>query len=196
MHRLFPAGIEALCAGLILAPVFYYLNKRRSWEAKRTVLCGIFALYLSAVYALAGLPNVLYIRFEPNFNFTPFAYMFSDWDATALNVLLFLPMGILLPLLWSRYRVWWRTVLLGFLASIFIETMQIFSFRATDVNDLMTNTLGTILGYFLAKLVLRLFPTPGSDDQKELGTVCALTFGVLFFLQPFLSRLVRHFLIP
>lgn len=188
MSRLYPAGVETLAAAIVLIPVFLYLNKRLFSDYRRAAACGIFALYLSAVYALAGLPNVLYIRFEPNFNFVPFAYMFSDLDATLLNVLMFIPLGMALPLLWKSFGAWWRTVLFGFFASVLIETLQIFSFRATDVNDLMTNTLGTLIGFWFASAVLHFMPRLPSENKKELPVVGLLTFGILFLVQPFLSR--------
>ena len=195
MHRLFPAGIETLASAMVLIPVLFYLNKRLFPDKKRTVLCGIFGLYLAAVYALAGLPTILYIRFEPHFNFEPFAYMFSDLDATVLNVLLFVPLGLGLPMLWKSFSQWWKTVLFGFLASAFIETMQMFTFRATDVNDLMTNTLGTVVGFCLAKLLLRLFPELPSQRERELVAVCILTLGIQFFIQPFVSGFLWNILL-
>lgn len=195
MYRLYSAGIETLAAAIGLVPVFLYLNKWLFPKPRRTAACFLFALYLSAVYALAGLPNILYIRLAPNFNFVPFAYMFSDLDATLLNILLFLPMGFSLPLLWKPFVQGWQTVLFGFLSSVLIETMQIFSYRATDVNDLMTNTLGTILGFCLAKAVLHYLPGLPSENTKELPVMGLLTFEVLFLVQPFLSMFLWNFVL-
>ncbi len=195
MYRLYPVAVETLAAAIALVPVFLYLNKWLFLNPRRTAVCGVFSLYLSAVYALAGLPNLLYIRLEPNFNFTPFAYMFSDLDTTLLNVLLFIPLGIALPLLWKSFGSWWRTVLFGFLTSMLIETMQIFSSRATDVNDLMTNTLGTVLGYCMAKAFLQYFPQLPSDSKLELPVLGFLTFEVLFLIQPFVSMFLWNLIL-
>ena len=119
MYRLYDAGTEVLAAALALVPVFLWLNRRLFPSRSRTLVCGCFALYLSGVYVLAGLPNILYIRFRPNFNFEPFAYMFSDLDATLLNVLLFVPLGLSLPLLWKSFGQWWKTLLFGFSLSVY-----------------------------------------------------------------------------
>lgn len=187
MYRLFPAGIETLAAAMVLIPMFLYLNRWLFPCPRKTAACCAFSLYLSAVYALAGLPNLTYFRLDPNFNFQPFAYMFSDLDTTLLNVLLFIPLGLALPLLWKQYGSWWRTVLFGFSASLFIEVLQIFTHRATDVNDLMTNTFGSLLGFLLARVILRFVPQLPSDSRRELPIVSVLTFLVLFLVQPFLS---------
>lgn len=193
MHRLYPAAVETLAAAIALLPLFLYWNRRMFPDSRRTALCGLFALYLACVYALAGLPNILYIRFQLNLNTEPFAYMFSDLDATVLNVLMFIPLGFALPTLWHEYRSLWKTVLFGFCVSVLIEFLQIFTYRATDVNDLMTNTLGTLAGFLAAKLFLHFYPGIPSGSRKELPRLCAGTFAVLFFVQPFFSRLLWSF---
>ena len=75
----------------------------------------------------------------------------------ALNALLFVPLGMLLPLLWKDCRRWYRTAGAGFLLSLLIELSQLCNFRATDVDDLIMNALGTVLGWlafrFFAHLI-------------------------------------------
>lgn len=72
----------------------------------------------------------------------------------ALNALLFVPLGALLPLLFGSCRLC-RTTAIGFSLSLFIELSQLFNYRATDIDDLLMNTLGTILGYLIYTLLLR-----------------------------------------
>ena len=147
------------------------------------------------VYAMAGLPNITYVRFDPNFNFIPFQYFFSD-RTSLLNVFLFMPLGVFLPILRSKFRNFLPTVIFGLLMSVFIETFQIFTLRATDINDLITNTSGTILGFFLGKLILKCFPQLVLTEEKnELKTVCLSVLMVMFFLQPFLSGFVWHLIL-
>lgn len=64
------------------------------------------------------------------------------------NICLFIPIGFCIPLLWNKssFR---RTVLIGFLISLFIEVCQFPQARGTDVDDLWINTLGVIIGYLL-----------------------------------------------
>ena len=63
---------------------------------------------------------------------------------------MFLPFGFLLPVLWQSCRSWKTTTLASFATSALIELLQLFCFRATDVDDLLMNTLGALLGYLLA----------------------------------------------
>ena len=98
--------------------------------------------------------------------------MFSDCKNSLLNVLLFVPLGFFLPLFWKKFSAFGYTLLFGFCTSLLIELLQIFTFRATDVNDLMTNTVGTVLGYLLARIVLKLFP--GTEPSADKGCVSRL----------------------
>ena len=42
-------------------------------------------------------------------------------EGAGLNILLFVPFGYLLPLLWRRADRWWKVVLCGFVLSLLIE---------------------------------------------------------------------------
>lgn len=179
---------DAAVAAILLVPLFFHLNKQYFHDSKRMAGYILFAVYLSGVFAVAGLPDIRYVRFDPHWNITPFAYMFSDLTNTVLNVVLFLPLGFFLPVFWERFLPFPRAVLFGFFTSLLIESLQIFTYRATDINDLMTNTFGTFLGWILARVTLKLVPgwTPG-HRVREVYVICGLAFAIMFFLQPFLA---------
>lgn len=196
MHRILFMCLDAALAAVILIPLFIILNKRYFHNSSQTTCYVIFAVYLSGVYAVVGLPTANYIRFDPNFNFTPFAYMFSDYENSLLNVLLFMPLGFFLPIYWNSFKKFYRTFFFGFGMSLFIEVLQIFTFRATDINDLMTNSLGTILGWSIARLCLYVSPSISpSWNAKDIYWVFGTAFGVMFFLQPFLTDLIIPFIL-
>lgn len=181
-------GLDGTAAAILLLPIFCLLYKFCFHSVKKTIWYFFLALYLCAVYVVVGLPDIRYIRLDFNINLRPFAYMFSAYKTTLLNVLLFMPLGFFLPVLWKRFRKAGWTVLFGFCTSLAIELLQIFTYRATDVNDLMTNTFGTLVGWWIGRLALRLIPglTPEADTQNVFA-VCAISFGVMFFLHPFLA---------
>lgn len=181
--------LEAGIAMVILLPVFFLVNccHTRSW--RKTLGYLIFAFYLAAIDSVVGLPNIRYIRFDLNINLVPMAYMFSDYRTSLLNVMLFLPLGFLLPVLCPGFQKFWKTALFGLCLSLCIELLQIFTFRATDINDLMTNTAGTILGWWAGQA---LAARQGSCGWKvrELFGVSALTMAIMFFVQPYLVALL------
>ena len=65
------------------------------------------------------------------------------------NIVMFIPIGFLLPLLWKKFHNGFITVSIGFLISFSIEILQLPQMRSSDVDDLWLNTLGALMGYFV-----------------------------------------------
>lgn len=64
------------------------------------------------------------------------------------NVLGFVPFGFFIPVVSRRGRIWRNAVLMGFGFSLCIELTQlIFKIGSFDVDDILLNTTGSILGY-------------------------------------------------
>lgn len=102
-----------------------------------------------------------------------------------LNVLLFIPLGVVLPLLWDNHGVL-QNVICGFLLSMLIEFSQLFNFHATDINDLLMNTAGSFLGYiiflvFFRKVTVLQAQTSDKLTIAGLGSMM-LAFAVYFLL--------------
>lgn len=191
MHQIFATLLEAGIASLFLIPIFWKLNQTRFHNSCQTAFYTAFAIYLAGVWAVAGLPNLYYIRFSPHFNFIPFRYMFSALKSTVLNILLFVPLGFFLAVGWKPFRKIGWNLLFGFGTSFIIETLQIFTYRATDINDLMTNTLGCLAGYLPGMLIRRFLPSLWEEKPiKDLGIIFVSAAGVMFFLHPIVSPLV------
>ncbi len=74
------------------------------------------------------------------------------------NVIGFMPFGALIPVMLRRMRSLWRTTLLSFALSALVELSQlIFKIGCFDVDDVILNTLGGLLGYLLFLLVSWLY---------------------------------------
>ena len=189
MGAMVSAGLEAAVSAVFFLPMYCILNKMWLHSRKKTVFCLIFSLYLAAVYILTGLPNVTYVRFHVKLNLIPLVDMPRVWKSSLLNVFLFVPFGMLLPLGWARYRRGFQAAAFGFLMSLTVELLQLFTYRATDVNDLITNTVGTGIGFLLAKpIAVRHLPIGKSN--RDVYALWGLSFSVVFFLHPFLSPLI------
>lgn len=186
--------LESAAAGVFLLPLLLVLNKYMIHDAKRTAAYYLFTVYLAAMWSLVGLPNITYIRFDLHVNLIPFADMISD-VSSLLNIFLFVPLGCLLPLLWQEFRNGKKAILWGLFTSVSIELLQIFTLRATDINDLITNTLGTSIGWILGVSLRKRIPEP---DYAKAGNVLPLLYGcvfaVMFFMQPYLSGFFWNFI--
>ncbi len=102
-------------------------------------------------------------------------------------MLLFVPLGLFLPLLWDSCQSLRRTLLFALCVTLFIELSQLFTLRATDINDILTNLAGAAIGYFLAKHAAKVLPAAASPNGKEPILLCTITAAVFFFAQPFVS---------
>lgn len=191
MYRFYLAVVDMLPGALILSPVYLALNKVYFHNTGKSILYYLFSCYLAVVYVLVGLPSVTYLRPEPNLNLIPIIGLVDDWKNSVLNVLFFIPLGISMPILWSRFRTGKRTVLIGFCASTAIELLQILTYRVTDVNDVITNTLGAYLGFLCSRALLkrsaRLADLVNENNTSDLYIVVTVVVVVMFFVYPFVS---------
>ena len=70
------------------------------------------------------------------------------------NVAMFIPSGIVLPIIYKRLDSFIKVILVGGGISLCIEMIQLpFRVRASDIDDLILNTVGVMLGYGIYALV-------------------------------------------
>ncbi|GAB2962342.1 VanZ family protein [Saccharothrix stipae] len=104
----------------------------------------------------------------------------------ALNVVLFVPLGFLLCYRFRRGRV--AATAIGLLVSLAVETTQgtaVFGlypcpYRVADVDDLMTNTAGAVLGWLLARTVGRRLPAAVPEPVADTGPPGLARRGLAF----------------
>lgn len=74
------------------------------------------------------------------------------------NLLGFIPFGFLLPLLISFFRNLFKILVAGFLLSLGYETIQlVFDLGIFDVDDLILNTAGVLIGFIIFALAYFFF---------------------------------------
>ncbi len=123
----------------------------------------VLALYAVGMYYFTGAGTVYdlftygaEIRSE-QINLLPFSRTI-DGTAYGLNILLFLPFGLLSPWFCDRMASWKKVLEGGFSLSLLIEVSQLLNNRSTDVDDLILNTLGALMGWGLYRLLRRYLP--------------------------------------
>lgn len=188
MYRIFPLSMELIAAIIILIPILFLYHTVIFHNVRKTLAYSIFTLYLAEIGVLVGFPNIIGIKIVLSFNIVPFLGILSDFRNSYLNILLFVPLGIFLPCLWQEYRAMKKIVLFGSVTSLGVEVSQIFTMRATDVNDLITNVTGTVIGYLIGKVIVKKISWLDSLETKEgeLYLLCGTVIAVMFFIQPFI----------
>lgn len=169
---------------------FWLFSKDTAWRT--WVVYLLFGCYFAAVLAATGVP--LIGEFMVDFTVNPIPFYGMSPDESLLNVVLFIPMGFFLPILAERFDKPKNTVLTGFAISLFIEIVQIFTFRTSDINDLLTNTAGTIIGYLILKGMNRLaggnlLRAELEHSLKNVFAVAVIVFAAMFSLSQVFSDL-------
>jgi len=145
--------VQAASVFLLVFPFVFLWQMFPSQRKKSFVYkvnIWLFVFYMCGIIWVTGLPTLADgMRLDFNLTLEPLHRFYGDRLQYFLNVLLFVPLGFLLPFIWKRYHPMRRTVLFSFGLSLFIELSQLFCARITDINDLFMNTLGGILGWFL-----------------------------------------------
>lgn len=123
------------------------------------------------------------------------------------NVLLLFPLGVFLRYFFKGKAKWFHAALIGFGVSLFFEITQrtaLFGFfecpyRIFDVDDLLTNTVGTVLGFILAPMFLVLIPSREtlSEQRDFFNNQRKATFGAQLMevlLNIIIARVITNFI--
>lgn len=174
--------IRELCKVMLLALPFYLLI-RKPWMtwSKREAVLAVFVLFMVGLLMLTvggpyQRPDVMLrwavSRIQNGYaiNLVPFRSITSYFKHYGMplflinfvgNIVMFMPWGFGLVLLWKRkQRI--RSVILHALAlTLFIEVAQLFVGRSVDVDDVILNFIGSCLGAGVYFLLRKLFPGIG-----------------------------------
>ncbi len=157
--------LRFMLSGIVLIGAsLYRLHRKQAPMVKTGFILAVFYYYLTVMLShIVGIPTIKeFIRlsglgepiFNPNINLIPLADGFSL--EFLLNVFCFIPLGFFCPMISKAYERVQNVLLLGFGFSLLIEVSQLFTlYRATDVSDLISNTLGTFIGYLFFKLICK-----------------------------------------
>ena len=168
-------GMAAFTAVWIIARVIVWIKNRRiDWRREAQLLLmyvNLAVIIRFTFYPLERVDGKIQpLIFDPegilplNVNFTPIVNI--HYGATPLKVWLniignfamFIPTGIILPILYKKLNRFWKVLLAGASISLLIEIIQLlFVMRTTDIDDLVLNTLGTAAGYGIYTLCQKIF---------------------------------------
>lgn len=162
---------------LIVFRVGVYLSRKRKGQTTNMfhefgfVGLGVFGAILASLTILPQLEFTtrgikLAVAWIPRINLVPFA-RFSGVSQGIINdgslnpyflkilasMAMFAIIGFMLPLLWKRFENVKVTILTFFLMAIAIEFAQLFLPAASDIDELLMNTLGGIIGFYAYRLV-------------------------------------------
>jgi glycopeptide antibiotics resistance protein len=163
---------------LIATPIYLIIRRPWRFNDKREWLLGAFIIYVICILSLTldGVYDAPKAMIESakqqietgfGFNIEPFRTIksFSKGHGVELfvinivsNVVLFIPWGFGLPLLWKKNQSIPRLLLLCLSITVFIEITQLFIKRNTDIDDIILNFIGGIIGVIIYFVIAKLKP--------------------------------------
>ncbi len=110
----------------------------------------------------------------------------TTWRFIILNIFMLVPLGMLLPLLDSRFHQFKCTFGAAILFTLTIETMQLITgYGIFELDDIFNNVAGAIIGYGIIMAILTLINGDRGKYKKviiyllPLTTIIVISIGVL-----------------
>ncbi len=154
---------------LIAIYLVIYVRRLKTKEKNYKFIFSLFYFYISLVLFATIMPFDIVIpkqgiEFSQIANLKPFIDIIQKYDdawlGVVFNVIMFIPFGILLPML--KKETFLKVLFFSFLFTLGIELIQLYYAwgqsefqRVFDVTDIITNTFGGILGYLIYKIMKR-----------------------------------------
>lgn len=186
-------------------------KKSESFNKKREVFISLFFIYFLILVNLTIFKQgMLMLDFEKrvSVNFIPVVatvQMFKNnfygismaFYNVIGNILLFIPLGFGIPLFFSSKNKIGKVILYGSIASLTIEVLQYFTSRnITDVDDIIFNTLGAVLGFIAFNVIYNLIKNTkigtfvkslSSSFDGNLVWVAVRPIGIMILVTSILS---------
>lgn len=148
---------------------------------------GILVIGLTALSRGSNFTGSLNIDFLSGYISAWNNWSISELQLILFNMLMFVPLGFLLPLLWRKAEKLWVSLAISFAVTASLETFQFFTGTGIfELDDLFHNLIGSLFGYFCIMAIL----TPIHEKSfrfapiaKVLLIPCAvsLTLGAVFY---------------
>lgn len=151
--------LSVSCLGLVLLLVFCGIKKGLRYSSILPLIEYVFLLFCSTViYRIVG--EIRQYDFQPFWSYKAIQEGREDLLAeNIMNVVVFIPVGLLICIAFKQ-MTWWKVLLIGCGISVTIETLQfLFKRGFSEVDDVMHNTVGCLLGYGIMTILRIIFNT-------------------------------------
>ena len=149
---LVPFYVFAILIIVFVVGCLFFLSskglRKGSVYTSRLILIGyIFLIYCVTVFFRA-VKVVQRVELSPFWSYSEKNRNHAELlEENFMNVMVFIPIGALLGIGFSRLQ-WWKIILIGFALSVVIELLQlVFKRGCCEFDDVMHNTLGCLIGY-------------------------------------------------
>lgn len=144
------AGYLAFLVIMLFTPNSYIANSGINLTNENFDFVGNFKDRISS-----GAWGVNLVPFRTIRNYVKYSGFLHTMINIFGNIIIFVPFGILLAEIFPKTRNILKILGITFATSFFVEFIQFFIGRSVDIDDLILNLLGSVIGYFIWKKILR-----------------------------------------
>lgn len=177
LSRYIRLGIMYFIASIAISTILYAIvlmvlfisNKRRQFPLCKMLFEFVFIVYFITILKITGIIGMTFniSYFLHSFSFS-IPFVRSSAAMIILNLLLFVPIGFLFPIAIKSKKWNYKNITItGFCCSLIIEFLQMFAGRMSEIDDIILNTTGTIVGYSLYKLFKNLIDTNKKGNTHQ-----------------------------
>ncbi len=113
----------------------------------------LYIILIASIFSINGIPSLFHMKIELDYNYIPFQEFLIYYPSYLKSGITFIFFGLMLPIFWNDNRSFKNTFFYGFCFSLFIEIVQIFCSKSSDVNDLIFSMIGLLAGYALFSIL-------------------------------------------
>lgn len=167
MHRIEAyvrlAVIFIVIISLCYLPILLALKKRGICVIRQISYVGLFCAAFLIIFATILFVPITLHPAQYILNLRPFGWIgtVDSWQQFIVekipNVMLFIPLGFFVPVVFRRKRKLYQTAAVAFAMTFGVEFVQYFIGRSADIDDVITNLFGALIGYGLYKVCAMLF---------------------------------------
>lgn len=167
---------------------FLWFKKKRQGEKLNKGKVLLWAFFVIYAVVLIG-ATMLRGSYYGNARIYPLFYSYIDawndfskteWQNIILNICLFVPLGIFLPMLIKKADKFWNVYLIGFGVTCFIEVVQlVLNIGIFEPDDLLGNTVGVMIGYGIYRILHYVLAKKKGDMSEKLIRVLGFQIPLL-----------------
>lgn len=162
----------------------YWRNNKNDFNTANKLTNVLFVIYLIALFWIVLFKLGVRFSYMENreVNLIPFSLNGKiDFGGLIMNVVIFVPLGMYAGILFERWSVG-KKLSFFFLMSFMFEALQfIFKIGAFDMTDLITNTLGGIIGLMLFEAIRLAFKS-SVKAQKFINVMASMATVIMIVL--------------
>ncbi|MFR5876120.1 MAG: VanZ family protein [Eubacterium sp.] len=187
------AGIGLLIALIVFIILYFLVYKRLLHGDKKVTIKHILLFSISFIYIFILIGATFFNR-ETSFAegiqplFSSYRLAWHSWSAQAwrniiLNILLFTPLGFLLPLWNKKLNKIYIVLPCGIVLTILIELAQyILKIGIFEFDDILNNTFGVLIGFTILQIALNIYNKKINLKNTFINSIPSFAFILIFII--------------